>query len=82
LGYVVGEFINAGKMLGRPFGTELLNYKRYIEEVGFMDVQVEIKRWPFRPWMKERNMKDIELWASANTVDALQATAMAVLSRG
>ena len=47
-----------------------------------MDVCVEVKRRPFGPWMKERNMKDIGLWARANAIDALQATAMAVLTRG
>jgi hypothetical protein len=32
--------------------------------------------------MEERQMKDIGLWARANALDALQATAMAVLTRG
>ena len=68
--------------MGRPFGTEPSNYKKYMEEVGFVDVQVEIRRWPFGPWMKERRMKDLGLWARANAIDALQAAAMAVLTRG
>jgi hypothetical protein len=29
-----------------------------MEEGGFVDVCVEVKRRPFGPWMKERHMKD------------------------
>lgn len=76
------NLIRAGQQMGRPFGTEPPNYKKYMEEVGFVDVQVEIRRWPFGPWMKERKMKDLGLWARANAIDALQAAAMAVLTRG
>jgi hypothetical protein len=76
------NLINAGLKMGRPFGTEPPNYKRYMEEVGFVDVQVEIKRWPFGPWMEDAKLKEIGLWARANAIDALQAAAMAVLTRG
>jgi SAM-dependent methyltransferase len=77
------NLIEAGKAMGRPFGTEPPNYARYMEEVGFVDVHVEVRRWPFGPWTKEsRKMRDIGLWARANHIDALQATAMAVLTRG
>jgi hypothetical protein len=76
------DLIKAGRRLGRPFGTEPPNYKRVMEEVGFVDVGVEVKKWPFGPWMEEGRMKDIGLWARANAIEALQATAMAVLTRG
>lgn len=76
------NLIASGKKLGRPFGTEPPNYARYMEEVGFVDVHVEVRRWPFGPWMKQRQMKDIGLWARANAIDGLQATALAVMTRG
>jgi hypothetical protein len=53
-----------------------------MEEVGFVDVHVEVRRWPFGPWMKDKKMKEIGLWSRANMLDGLQATAMAVLTRG
>jgi hypothetical protein len=57
------NLINAGKILGRPFGTESLNYERlsYMEEVVFVDVCVEVRRWSFGLWMKEREMKGVGL---------------------
>ena len=76
------NLIEGGKKMGRPFGTEPPNYARYMEEIGFVDVHVDIRRWPFGPWMQENKMKDIGLWARANHIDALQATAMAILTRG
>jgi hypothetical protein len=76
------SLLQAGQQLGRPFGTEPPNYARYMEEVGFVDVHVEVRRWPFGPWMKDKKMKEIGLWSRANMLDGLQATAMAVLTRG
>ena len=76
------NLIKAGEHMGRPFGTEPPNYQKNMEEVGFVDVQVEVRRWPFGPWMEEQRMKDIGLWAGANAIDALHAAAMAVLTRG
>jgi SAM-dependent methyltransferase len=76
------SLVQAGSALGRPFGTEPPNYKTYLEEAGFIDVQVQVHRWPFGPWMPGRKMKDIGLWARANCLDGLQAASMAVLTRG
>jgi hypothetical protein len=75
------RLIQAGKKSGRPFGTEPPNYKRYMEEVGFVDVQERVFRWPFGPWMQEKKMKEIGLWARANAIDALQGVAMASMTR-
>jgi len=71
-----------GAKLGRPFGTEPKNYKRYMEEVGFVDVQVVVKKWPLGPWNKDKKLKELGIWVRANSLDGLQAVSMAVLTRG
>jgi hypothetical protein len=76
------ELIEAGRKLGREFGTEPPNYKKYLEDIGFVDVIVEVRRWPFGPWEQDKKMREIGLWSRANALDGLQAVSMAVLTRG
>jgi ubiquinone/menaquinone biosynthesis C-methylase UbiE len=77
-----GNLIEAGVRLGRPYGTEVPKYASYFEEIGFVDVQVEIRKWPFGPWPKDKKMKELGIWGRANLLEGLQAVSMAALTRG
>jgi len=74
--------IKAGERRGRPFCTEPENYKQYMEDVGFVDIQVEEKVWPFGPWMEEPRMKEIGLWSRANFIDGFEAIDRAEAANG
>ena len=63
------KWIELGKIRGYPFCTEPPNYKRYMEEVGFVDVREEIKIWPNGPWMEDEKMKTLGLWTRANQLN-------------
>ena len=56
-----------------PWGTEPPNYKRYMEEVGFVDIHVQINPWPFGPWMEDPRMKEIGNWQGQNTMQFMRA---------
>ena len=61
-----------GKARGRPWNNAP-NYQRYMEEVGFEDIHVEIKYWPFGGWMEDQRMKEIGKWLRINQIEAVRA---------
>jgi hypothetical protein len=76
------KLLEGGASLGRPFGTEPPNYAMYLEQVGFVDIHVVVKQWPFGPWPQEKKMKELGLWSRANALEGLEAVSMAVFTRG
>jgi hypothetical protein len=76
------KLIEGGQRLGRPYGTEPPNYSMYLSDLGYVDVQVEIRHWPFGPWHEDKKLKDIGLWSRANALEGLEAVSIATLTRG
>lgn len=70
-----------GELRGRPF-TSPPNYKRYMEEVGFADVHVEIKYWPIGDWMEEPRMKEIGKWMRLNMIEGMRSIARVSTAEG
>jgi len=70
---VTDKWVKSGEARGVPFGTEPPNYKRYMEEIGFVDVHEEVLVWPTGPWMEDQRMKEIGKWWKINHVQAWQA---------
>ena len=66
--------IKLSELRGRPF-TSPPDYKRYMEEVGFTDVHVEIKQWPLGDWMEEPRMKEIGKWMRLNAIEGMKSMA-------
>jgi len=70
---IFNRWIELGERRGVPFGTEPCNYQRYMEEVGFVDIHVEVMKWPTGPWMEEERMKQIGLWWRTNQIRGWEA---------
>jgi SAM-dependent methyltransferase len=77
-----GYVLMGMEKLGKSFGTEPKNYKSYLEEIGFVDVHVDIRRWPVGPWMEDRKNKELGLWVRADGLDVMQGGSLAILTRG
>jgi len=57
---------------GRPT-KEPINYKRYMEEVGFVDVNVEVFKWAYGDWMDEPKFKEMGKWMRVNQIGLMQS---------
>ncbi|OBT60106.1 hypothetical protein VE03_10330 [Pseudogymnoascus sp. 23342-1-I1] len=56
-------------------------HKERLEKAGFVDVTVIEFKWPINTWPGDSDMKNIGMWSKENTLDALEALAMAPLTR-
>lgn len=56
-------------------------HKARMEEAGFVDVTVINFKWPVNMWPRDSRLKKIGMWSKENTLDALEALAMAPLTR-
>jgi ubiquinone/menaquinone biosynthesis C-methylase UbiE len=70
----------AFEMIGRSVSAAVLHKER-MEEAGFEECHHEILQWPLSTWPKDPKMKELGLWSRENMIDALEALAMAPLTR-
>lgn len=57
------------------------NYAQWMREAGFVNVQVEVFKWPLNPWPRDKKHKTLGLWSLANTLDGLEGFTMAYFTR-
>ncbi|KAE9365763.1 S-adenosyl-L-methionine-dependent methyltransferase [Stipitochalara longipes BDJ] len=63
----------AGSKMGRPWNNAP-NYKKWMEEVGFVDVKERVIEIPTNPWAKGRRAKELGMWFNADLQEALSAS--------
>ncbi|KAM3079857.1 hypothetical protein ACMFMF_003278 [Clarireedia jacksonii] len=72
--------MEASTKAGRPWNNAV-HYKRWLEEIGFVDV-VERKEYaPMNPWAKEQRNKLLGIWVQKNMLMGLEALSMALFTR-
>ncbi|KAK7448370.1 TAM domain methyltransferase [Colletotrichum acutatum] len=52
-----------------------------MNEVGFVDVSIQMYKWPINGWPKEDRYKKLGLWTQENFSSALQGLCMALFTR-
>jgi hypothetical protein len=57
-------------------------YKQYMIDAGFEDVQEKSYEWPLGTWAKGQRMKTLGLWYREDLLGVLQGVSMGVLTRG
>ena len=72
---------NAGFWKNRPTYGCCVQHKERLEKVGFVNVTVHDFKWPIGMWPRDRKMKMIGEWSKENTLDLLEALAIAPLTR-
>ncbi|KAJ9143021.1 S-adenosyl-L-methionine-dependent methyltransferase [Pleurostoma richardsiae] len=70
----------AAKERGRPF-NEPKTYKAALEDLGFVDVQEVLHKWPLNPWPRDKKLKELGAWTFQNVSDGIEAFSLALLSR-
>lgn len=72
--------VEAFEIMGRSM-MAAKDHKRRLEAAGFVDVREMVFKWPLNTWPRDKRYKELGLWSSENTQDALEAIAMAPLTR-
>lgn len=69
------------KKLGKDW-TRVREYKRYLEEAGFVDVIERKYEWPVGTWAKGKRNKMLGAWYREDLLVGLGGFTNAVLTRG
>jgi len=65
--------VEAGAKIGRPWNNAP-NYKRWMEELGFEEVNEKIFEIPTSTWPRGKKAKELGIWFHANMMDGLGAS--------
>ncbi|RDW57376.1 hypothetical protein BP5796_12826 [Coleophoma crateriformis] len=69
---------------GEIFGRELdiaPRYKTIMENIGFVNVQAILYKWPQNQWPKDRKHKELGMWMMENTVYGVEGLCLALFTR-
>jgi hypothetical protein len=72
--------ISGAEKLGKNV-TDAPNYKRYFQEVGFVDVVEKKFQWPMNPWPKGKYYKTLGRGYNQDLHEGLEGITMAIFTR-
>ena len=72
--------IEGSAKAGRPW-TRVKEYKKWMQEIGFVDVEEKVLQWPLNTWPRDKHLKTLGLWFCHDLCEGLSST-RAVLTRG
>lgn len=64
----------------RPIDSAL-HYEQQLAEAGFVNIRVVREVWPINPWPRDSKYKQLGIWNSVNTAEALNAATLAIFTR-
>jgi hypothetical protein len=65
--------LEAGTKIGRPWNNTV-NYKRWMEEIGFEDVKEKIYEIPTNTWARGMKAKELGVWFNADLIESISAS--------
>lgn len=72
--------VDASTKAGRPW-TNGTHYRKWLEEIGFVDVVERREYAPLSPWAKGQRNKVLSVWVQKNILMGLEALSMALFTR-
>ncbi|KAF6816384.1 methyltransferase domain-containing protein [Colletotrichum sojae] len=70
----------AAAELGQPF-REIELLVDVLREIGFVDVEVRMEKWPSNPWPRDRKLRELGFWNLENFTKGIGGFVMAPLIR-
>jgi Methyltransferase domain len=70
LGKWYSHIVDACAKLGRDLRI-VKNYKRWMEEVGFVNVEEKVFFWPINTWPKDPQLKKLGFWYGQDLVELI-----------
>lgn len=75
------RILEGAENAGRPvFPTT--EYEQYMLDAGFVDVTVVQRKWPTNPWPRDKQFKELGLWAYEDLGGGLEGLSLAHFTRG
>jgi hypothetical protein len=74
------HIVEGAARAGRPW-TRTKQYKGWMEDIGFVDVEEKILYWPTNTWPRDPHLKKLGLWFQHDLTEGLNST-RAILTRG
>ncbi|KAL4781346.1 S-adenosyl-L-methionine-dependent methyltransferase [Aspergillus varians] len=75
-----GLLVEASEKFGKRLSVAG-NYKQWMIDAGFRNVQEEIYKVPFSPWAKDAHLKELGRYQQTNMLEALEAYSLALMTR-
>ncbi|KAF4420607.1 putative methyltransferase tdiE [Colletotrichum fructicola] len=72
--------IEGTDLMGRPI-TVARDFKKMLEDAGFVDVVVKKEKWPYMPWPKDSKYKELGEWDKESALQGIEAITMALFTR-
>ncbi|KUJ18903.1 S-adenosyl-L-methionine-dependent methyltransferase, partial [Mollisia scopiformis] len=72
--------VEGSTKIGRPW-TNVLNYKRWLTEVGFEDVVEKSFYWPTNKWVKGKHNKQIAAFFQADMLNGIEGMSLKVIGQ-
>ncbi|KAF5520791.1 putative methyltransferase tdiE [Colletotrichum aenigma] len=72
--------IEGTDLMGRPI-TVAKDFKKMLEDAGFVDVVVKKEKWPYTPWPKDPKYKELGEWDKESALQGIEAITMALFTR-
>ncbi|KAK1855677.1 TAM domain methyltransferase [Colletotrichum chrysophilum] len=72
--------IEGTDLMGRPI-TVARDFKKMLEDAGFVDVVVKKEKWPYTPWPKDPKYKELGEWDKESALQGIEAITMALFTR-
>lgn len=72
--------MEAAEKRGRPF-TDPTKNAGLLKEIGFVDVQETLHKWPLNTWPADKKMKELGAWTCENIMEGMEGFSLALLSR-
>ncbi|KAI9736300.1 MAG: hypothetical protein M1834_001186 [Cirrosporium novae-zelandiae] len=73
--------LKASEKMGKSL-DQALQYRDWMRETGFVDIQETIYKWPVNTWPKGKKFKEMGMWTLENLMAGFQGLSMALLTRG
>lgn len=66
--------------VGRGFDSSLY-YGEQLKNAGFVDIKLEVAKWPMNQWPKDKKLKEIGIWQRENLLAGAQGISIALFTR-
>jgi hypothetical protein len=72
--------LEATQKVGRGFDSALF-YGDQLKKAGYVDIKLEVARWPMNQWPKDKKMKEIGIWQRENLLSGASGISIALFTR-
>jgi hypothetical protein len=72
--------LEATKKAARGFDSALY-YGEQMKQAGFIDIKLEVARWPMNQWPKDKKSKEIGIWNRENLLSGCSGISIALFTR-